>query len=372
MIPPSQSLALGVFLLQAATAIGGEPHLPSADLNGDLSGASKVPIAAPSAPSRFRLGVGFAPLLNVDVGFSGLGGYSNPLVPQPLGGGQDYLYDDGSVSVDASGNAGGLTSFWAYQNNSQYDPSGTGALNFGISSSRGDGTVSNTENYSPGFEVMGDFLIGEVPGIEFAGRKPTWGLRGNLNYTRITTGNSDRTLSDVQVLTDTFTLNGVIPPLAPYAGSFTGPGPLIGDSPSRGQTVLSNAATITGSRELDLDLLGIGLGVFVEQEVSNRFSIGAEIGANLAYANGEYRNRSTTSIPGLGSQGQLASGRDSDWLLGCHAGLLGSLDFSEQWALQGSARYQFYQDLEITAGSSRAELSFDGAFVLSLGVLYNY
>lgn len=88
------------------------------------------------------------------------------------GGGINRSYDDGYVDVDSSGDNLGFTWNWGYQNSSQ---------------------------------VQGGFLIFH--------------------------GESYLDADTLQVITDTYDLGNLIPPPAPYSGSFNGPGPVIPDSP---------------------------------------------------------------------------------------------------------------------------------------------
>ena len=71
---------------------------------------------------HFRLGALVG--VNIDAEFKMSGQFSvsgsQPGTPgQP---GVDHIYDDGYVRVDETGNAQGLTSYWGYNNASQYDP----------------------------------------------------------------------------------------------------------------------------------------------------------------------------------------------------------------------------------------------------------
>ena len=85
-----------------------------------------------------------------------------------VGHGIDRTYDDGFIWVDSSGNAGGSTWYWGYDHSSQN---------------------------------LGGFL--------------------QFHYQ----------LSPTELLTDTYDLGGIMAPLAPYSGTFEGPGPVIPDQP---------------------------------------------------------------------------------------------------------------------------------------------
>src|SRR4051812_11189102 len=64
-------------------------------------------------PNRFSLGARFG--MNFKAAF----GNSAVVDPGPAAAGANYNYNDGYVRVDSSGNAGGLTWNWGYQNASQ-------------------------------------------------------------------------------------------------------------------------------------------------------------------------------------------------------------------------------------------------------------
>jgi hypothetical protein len=93
--------------------------------------------------------------------------------PGPARGGVDHFYDDGYVRVDATGNAGGQTWFWGYDTASQ---------------------------------VQGDTII----------------------FRSVSEGDTGTT-----TIIDIYQLGGIIPPPAPYHGTFDGPGSAISDLPSR-------------------------------------------------------------------------------------------------------------------------------------------
>ena len=93
----------------------------------------------------------------------------------PSGGGLNRCYDDGFVYVDSSGNAGGVTRYWGYQN------------------------------------------VSQVPGND------------TIVFHKCTVLNS----SNLVQIIDTYSLRGLIPPPPPYSGIFSGPGPVIPDTPVR-------------------------------------------------------------------------------------------------------------------------------------------
>jgi len=69
--------------------------------------------------NRFSLGARFG--MNFKSAFGNTAVIPPPVVssPGPAIGGVNHTYDDGYVLVDSSGNAGGMTWNWGYQNGSQ-------------------------------------------------------------------------------------------------------------------------------------------------------------------------------------------------------------------------------------------------------------
>lgn len=336
-----------------------------------LHAGEVVPIDSAPAASRWSFGMSFAPLLNVEADFSGLGGFASPFSLQPLGPGVDREYDDGYVFVDDSGNAGGVTSFWGYDDADQYDPSGSGAINQHITNSASNGRAGATEDFSPAIDLFAYYDMGKV--LEISGRPVTWGFRGGLHYSSISVSSSGSLTSDIVRVTDRYDLNGGFPPSAGHAGTSDGFGYLfLTDEPSRSADVIANGATVNGSRSIEADIVTFGFGPYLQIPVSERFSVSLEAGANVAIAHGVYEFDSTTTITDLGTQ--TSSGDESRTVIlpGIYAGFSAMWKLSDTFGLQASARYQYLDQLSVNAGGSEAALSFDGAAVLSIGGVWSF
>jgi hypothetical protein len=338
-----------------------------------------VPLAGPTLaePGQWSFGAGYAPIIGLRTEFSGFGNFQNPFpVPAPAGG-TNYFYTDGSVQVDSSGNAGGLTTFWAYNNNSQYDAAGfggLGAINYSTISGgvSGAGSTANSNvGAAAGFEMHGYLDLGRVAFLPKIGdREITWGLRTGLQYARVDNSNYGAQAAAVGTITDSFNLNGVFPPLAPYVGTFAGPGPLLGDTPTR--TTGTTTASITGNRNLDVSLYVSTFGSYLALPVTKKLDVMLEGGGVLAIASGSYTYESTVTVPGVGTQ-VTHGGRNSTRLL---PGVFSSVGFAwhlnDKFSLQTSVRYQFMRQFSLMANGSHANLNFDSALVLYLGGLYRF
>lgn len=339
-----------------------------------------IPLAASCYAERgqWSVGAGYAPIVGLRTEFSGFGNFQNPFpVPAPAGG-TNYFYADGSVQVDSSGNFGGRTTFWAYNNVAQYDPAafgGSGAINFstlGGSLSGAGSVVDSNVAASAGFELHGYLDLGSVSFLPTmaAGRSATWGLRTGLQYARVDNTNSAGQVGAVGTITDSFNLNGVIPPAAPYAGTFLGPGPLLGDTPIR--TTGTAAAAISGYRQLDVHLFVSTYGGYLALPVSKDLDVLLEGGAVLALASGSYKYESTVTVPGAGTQVSGGQKHSTKLLPGVFASVGLAWHLTDQLSMQGAVRYQFMRQYSLTADGSNASLNFDSALVLSLSATYKF
>ncbi|HEY8962348.1 MAG TPA: hypothetical protein VIM57_09095 [Luteolibacter sp.] len=358
---------LTLCVLNAATAAKGG-DLRDTIARDDAKSAPEI-IAAGTA-SRWRVGASYAPILGLEAKFNGLGAFQSPFTPQPLGGGIDYDYDDGFVHVDSSGNAGGQTWNWGYENDSQYDPSGSGSINFSITNSLSDGRVDEHDNAN-GFEAFAYYEMGKVAFAPLRDVNASWGFRGGLQYARVEMDNRASLSATLITTVDSFDLGGQIPPSAPYSGSFFGPGVLLSDSPTR-SVVVGGAGLITGLRDLDADVFVTQFGSYLEVPLCRRFSVTAEGGVCLGIASGSYDFESSTTVTGLGTQTNAGHDSATRFLPGVYAGLSGIFHMNDDWSLQASGRYQYLKPFELGANGSDATLSFDSAFVVSLGVLYSF
>ena len=126
---------------------------------------------------------------------------------------------------------------------------------------------------------------------------------------------------------DSFVLNGIIPPEPPYNGTFEGPGAVISSDPSsRTETSISGAATIMGDRRLDANIFMLHLGPYFEIPLSQKFSVTLDGGLTLAYAQSTFSFEETVLISdpfygiNLNSGSRYGSGSQTDFLVGGYAG----------------------------------------------------
>ncbi len=358
-------LTLSVLTVVTSVICAGEP----------IASSAKSPSIASiaSTPPRWRFGAAYAPLVGLKTNFNGLGTFNNPFTLQASGGGIDYDYDNGFVHVDSSGNLGGQTWNWGYDDISQYNPTGNGSIDFSLSNSLADGRAREDGSLENGFEAFAYYDMGIVKLAALKDRQATWGFRGGLHYARVDVKNHDMLSSGIETATDRFDLGGTVPPLGPYSGSFGGPGPLISDSPfARSSSVLGGQALVTGSRELEVHLTTFNLGSFLEFPVTPKFNLIFEAGVSAAIASGSYDFDSSTTIAGLGTQQSAGSDSETSILPGFHLGLSGTYQLNKSLGIQVGARFQYMDEFELKSNASGVSLSFDQAFVFTMGLIYAY
>lgn len=312
-----------------------------------------------NSPNQFRVNgrLGF----NISAKFKNLGGFNSINRIGPASGGAlDRFYNDGFVRVDGSGNDGGLTWFWGYKNQEQIQGD---TLLFHQASSPANGAVKKDEDPQPGFELSYARRLGRV-------WRGAWGIQAAFGYTDLSI-HDDRTLhGNALVLTDAYPLGGVVPPLAPYAGSFSGPGPLIGDSPTR--LAAPGAARISGERKLDTQLYAWQLGPYLEIPLCRKFSL--QLGGGLTLARVESDFSFTESVRVVNAGAASRSGHDStgDFLVGGYAEAGFAYAINKRWTAFSGAQYQYLSDFSQSAAGKEAELDLSKTiyFVFGVGVTF--
>jgi hypothetical protein len=97
-----------------------------------------------------------------------------------------------------------------------------------------------------------------------------------------------------------------------------------------------------------------------------------EAGVCAGVASGSYEFASTTTVTGPGTLDQRGEGFRDQRPAGAYLGLGGTYQINDAWSLQLAGRYQYMDEFELGVNGSNAVLSFDSAFVLSIGALYSF
>jgi hypothetical protein len=322
-----------------------------AGVNGNVSAAEWA-----SSKNRFNLNthIGF----NIEANFERLGGVSGSNVGSELRG-TDHFYDDGFNRVDATGNAGGATQFWGYDSASQvvgeslvmssYSATGTGRIE----------AVTDAPHW--GAELTYARELGWNSSY-------WWGVEIGWSWTDLSIREQSTMQGDATVLRDAYALNGMVPPAAPYAGTFGGAGPRLSDAPERTLQTLSGAAQTTGKYELDGSMYVMRVGLIYETPFSSWLSLQFGGGVAGGYVDSTFSFEETTNLAGSRQSVVRGSDQSDDFVGGAyaHGGL--AFHFHEDFMASVGLQYNYLGTFSQEAAGRKAELDFSSALYLSIGL----
>lgn len=353
----NQLIALSGLLLLAHHAAGGPEE------------SKGIVIPQSRASSGWEFGINANAIIGVEAEFSDLGHFNSPNAIPPATGNADREYDDGFNRIDATGNAGDLTSYWGYQNSSQYNPAGAGSISLSISNSLHTGSARD-EDTGFGGEIFAYKRLGGSPFPQLP--DASWGIRLGTHVNSFSFDNHSAVDTSYTRTTDQYDLGGLQPPGAPFSGSPLGFGNvLLGDIPSRSEATISGAG-VSGSRSLDATIVGFSFGPYLDLPLNDKFSARLEAGGALAVAFGDYDYSETTTIPGLPSQSSSGHDSETSLLPGFFVGIKGIYRIDSHWSVDTGIRYQWYDSFEVKADHTTAEMDFGSSFMVHLGVSYRF
>lgn len=311
---------------------------------------------APENPNRLSLGPRFG--LNFKANFNNNGTFNAPgIAPGAAVGGVAHTYNDGFVLVDSSGNLGGLTTFWGYQNASQVVG---GGMEFHAIAASGPSTARDNPQF--GAEFIYQRVFGSLP-ANMPGR---WGLEAGFGYTALDLRNQRR--GTVAVTTDSFPLGGVLPPAAPYNGTFLGPGALLGDTPVRTATF----ATQSGQHKLSGEMFSLRVGPFAEWSLTPKLSLAASVGLTLAPTSVDYDFSETDTLASGVGFTTTGSSSKSRLLYGPYVSAMLRYDFNQTWGIYAGAQFQSLNSMEQSIGSRSGRLDPGATVYATIGVTWKF
>ena len=274
-------------------------------------------------------------------------------------------YHNGFVRPDVSGNAGGQTWYWGYANDAQISGD---TLNLSTAvESPSDGTGSEADgDFQGGFEVM---YARELGRLELGKRRAPWGFEVGVTSLNTLLKTSDTYSGDVGVMTESYGLGGIVPPRAPYEGTFEGPGPLINSTPFN-QRFGTAAATSDVRTQIETLLVGLKAGPFIEIPIARRFQFNFSAGGALLFAFNDFSFNETVTVAGLPDAALSSAGADSDTQLvpGAYAQASFSYNLSDFLGVYLGGQYQYVSDVSFGTGGKEATVDFSNAFELVFGL----
>ena len=319
-----------------------------------------------------RLGLGYRAAFNISANFTGLGGFASRHIPgvpglTPTTGGPGAVartYDDGFIGVDISGNAGGTTTYWGYDNS--------------LAQVAGGNVLMHNAS-SPATASSGD--VGNDPqnGMELSYFQPLggkdrwhWGVEGAFNWTPLNLQDS-RTLAGNKVtVTHAYALNGVVPPVAPpaYVGPVSGPGApqLSTDAMDGGTTTQTGAAAISGNRKIDANLYGLRIGPYVKYDLFKRTSMDLSGGFSTGIMDSRFDYNDLVTVTGLGSQAGAGSNRGCGCVYGGYVRGQVNVQLCKSATVFAGAELNSLSDFTQSSGSARAQVNLGSAVYVTVGL----
>lgn len=275
----------------------------------------------------------------------------------------DHYYDDGYNRTDTDSATPGVldTTFWGYTSETQYyNPPGepskrTITMNSSRTTIDAGSSSERDEEIQPALEVYWQTDLTENTRWNF-------GVRAALRWQNIRLNNHTLYSTTRDTISDTYSLNGNVPPLAPFDGVKDGWGyPLLGDVPDREETTEAGPSVLA-TRKLNANLFALDVGPTASLNIIENLSAAASAGGTVAWMQSDFSY----------SDGTLASGDSSDGkcLFGAYVGIDLRYKFSERWGVFAGAAYNLLQDFDQEAEGRSAELRFGDCYTVRAGVFF--
>lgn len=280
-------------------------------------------------------------------------------------------YNDGYVRQDAGTPADGATWFWGYDNASQVQGTNLVYQATGFQSIRRDsittapGAQTRDSLRGLGIELRADLLTPHKIGPFRVGGVFGLGLVSDDQSIRFSNHNTNQFRADYRLdYVDTYALGDVVPPMAPYAGTITGPGPLIQNVPTTRtltpvlQFTDSAAYTNHVHAEFSDTLISFNVGpslIYQQGPWSFVFSGGLILEFHK-YSARQYETLNVVSSTGTGVFAQWVDGKSgTKFRPGLFAQAAARYSVESGWHLGGFIRGEIADDFRVSAGPSSFE-----------------
>lgn len=281
-------------------------------------------------------------------------------------------YANGFVLPSVSTNSP-YTWNWGYQDASQVQ--GTTIAYERFDSRPRVGALESGTQSSFGGELRAGF---EAFRFEVFERDVRFGLEAGYSYSSLSASASGSVTGNASYTRGVYSLIGpggtpIIPPTAPYAGTFGGPGPVITLAPLSINT-LTGAGTSTVQFGLDADIHTFKLGPYFELPLSRRWVVGLSFGYCTVLPDSEFTIDEMTSYPGTDIPGSTVRKtiRRSDWQPGGYAELRVNFEINRRVGVYVAGEFQYNEDLEFGGEGRTARVDLGGIYGASAGVRLSF
>lgn len=287
--------------------------------------------------------------------------------PGTIGAGEvDRSYHDGYVRIDSSGNVGGYSWYWGYDNRSQVLSGTNSEVAFVSQSTAGLGAELETQRSLVGMELNYQRDL-------FSSHAIRAGVQGGFRYLPFSFDAERHMAGEMATTRDRYALYESVVPRAPYHGGFEGPGILIPSTPfSRTEQVVPT--TVTHYRELAGDIFTIKLGPFITWMPTEDFEIGLAGGLLIAptHYTFAYRDSHAPSVRNYYTMETAGRLTEIDVLLGGSVELTLGLTLTPSISVAATGQYQFMDDLRADLDGRTGKISLGDSVFISLGVVFRF
>ncbi len=321
------------------------------DVDGDPKSSAfiRVPSDTDDWTRHFRIGALVGMNISAKFNESGLFNMSGNNVA-------NGIYDNGYVREDQTGNAGGYTSYWGYNNASQYSANSL--------------TMQATTSYSTSSSGS---QSGIFPGVEMAYGDNLWywkharvGWELGFGLLPIDISENSTTAGEVTQSTFTYDTGGIIMPTAPYQGGPSGVGPLLPDSPSS-TSQTNSIGTISGTHSLDVMLYTLRFGPSFYWDMGEHVGMSLGAGPAVGLVSGNYKYNETITAGGSTARnaGQIGA---TDFVYGGYVNAAVMYHVQDNADIYVAAQFMPMSSANFSSGGREGQLDLKGQVYLSVGI----
>jgi hypothetical protein len=283
------------------------------------------------------------------------------------------IYDDGYVLPDSGGAASGTTWNWGYNAANQIEGDQLVLKRFNDVPSFGQQDV-NVSDPLLGGEITGGFQFSQ---FQWGKKQARFGFEVGAGYTTFSEGMAFTAAGTASHTTGSYGIGGILPPMAPYAGTATGPGPLISLNPSSSTLVQDTPGGTTTSFQgnLEANFYNLRIGPTLEVDLSKRLSVAFGAGYAPVYADSrlKYAEAVTFSNPAIPVVPSTRADVDeSKWRLGFYAEL--RLNYRITRRIDAFVGGDFQHNANFKFGDSGHEVKLDlgATFGTKIGMTFRF
>jgi hypothetical protein len=197
------------------------------------------------------------------------------------------------------------------------------------------------------------------------------GIKLAFGYTDLDIRDSQPLSGNVSLITDAYPVGGITPSLAPYAGSFSGPGPVIGDTPTRTTTMVPGGVLITGTREMDAALYDWRLGPCLDLPLVGNLNcqLGGGLAVGLVNSTFSFSDTITSAAGAVQASG---SNHRIDSLIGFYAEAGLAYQVIPEALVFAGGQFQYLGEFNQTAGGPGAQLDLRRSVFFVVGLQWHF